>query len=69
MGIGSTWTRPADGMVMVYVPEGEFEMGSNNGETDEQPVHTVYLDGFWIDKTEVTNTVFALFVKRTGDID
>ena len=65
-GIGSTWTRPADGMVMVYVPEGEFTMGSNNGDSDEQPVHTVYLDAYWIDQTEVTNAMFTLFVERTG---
>ena len=54
-GLGRTWTRPPDGMVMVYVPAGEFEMGSTNGRRDEQPVHTVALDGFWIDRTEVTN--------------
>jgi len=66
LGIGSTWTRPADGMLMVYVPEGNFTMGSNDGSSDEQPVHTVYLDAFWIDQTEVTNAMFSLFVERTG---
>ena len=66
LGIGSTWVRPADGMMMVYVPEGEFTMGSNNGDSDEQPVHTVYLDAYWIDQTEVTNAMFTLFVERTG---
>jgi len=53
-GLGDTWTRPADGMAMVYVPAGEFEMGSTE-DSNEQPVHTVALDGFWIDRTEVTN--------------
>jgi formylglycine-generating enzyme required for sulfatase activity/serine/threonine protein kinase len=48
-------TRASDGMLMVYVPAGEFEMGSNTGDSDEQPVHTVYLDAYWIDQTEVTN--------------
>jgi len=57
-GLGDTWTRPADGMVMVYVPAGEFEMGSTEGESDEQPVHIVALDGFWIDRTEVTNAQY-----------
>jgi len=66
LGIGSTWVRPADGMMMVYVPEGEFTMGSNNGDSDEQPIHTVYLDAYWIDQTEVTNAMFTLFVERTG---
>ena len=43
---------------MVYVPAGDFSMGSDNGEADEQPVHTVFLDAFWIDQTEVTNAMF-----------
>ncbi|HUN24645.1 MAG TPA: protein kinase, partial [Anaerolineales bacterium] len=58
LGVGSTQTRARDGMRMVYVPAGEFEMGSNDGDADEQPVHTVYLDAFWIDQTEVTNAQF-----------
>jgi serine/threonine-protein kinase len=60
--IGSTWVRPTDGMVMVYVPEGNFTMGSNNGLSDERPEHTVYLDAYWIDRTEVTNAMYALCV-------
>ncbi len=51
---------------MVYVPAGEFIMGSDEGNSDEQPVHTVYLDAFYIDKTEVTNAQFAAFVSATG---
>jgi len=62
--LGDTWTRPADGMVMVYVPAGEFEMGSTQGASDEQPVHTVALDGFWIDRTEVTNAQLAAFLNE-----
>ena len=58
LSLGDTWTRPADGMVMVYVPAGEFEMGSIGGDDDEQPVHTVALDGFWIDRTEVTKAQY-----------
>jgi formylglycine-generating enzyme required for sulfatase activity len=62
-------------MVMMYVPAGEFDMGSDDDDVDyavrlcsesrsdcerewfgdEQPAHTVALDGFWIDRTEVTN--------------
>jgi formylglycine-generating enzyme required for sulfatase activity/Tol biopolymer transport system component len=74
--LGDTWIRPADGMTMVYVPGGEFQMGSDDDEVDaalemcqtyyttpcqrawfevEQPVHTVALDGFWLDRTEMTN--------------
>jgi len=40
-----------DGMELVFVPEGEFIMGSDQGADDEKPLHKVYLDSFWIDKT------------------
>jgi formylglycine-generating enzyme required for sulfatase activity len=40
---------------MVLVPAGEFIMGNNNGQQDEKPVHSVYLDAFYIDTYEVTN--------------
>ena len=47
---------------MVYVPAGEFLMGSTDddpeAEDNEKPQHTVYLDAFWIDKTEVTNAQY-----------
>jgi len=48
---------------MVYVPAGEFEMGGDCGwfgdsPSDECPEHTVYLDAFWIDRTEVTVEAF-----------
>ena len=62
--IGSTWLSPVDKMVMVYVPEGDFSMGSENGRLDELPVHTIYLDAFWIDRTEVTNRMYALCVAK-----
>ena len=88
--LGDTWTRPADGMVMVYVPGGEFQMGSSEAEIDaaselceqeiasgicskeefgcESPQHTVTLDAFWIDRTEVTNAQYALCV-ADGDCE
>ena len=34
--------------------------------TDSRPIHRVYVDGFWMDATEVTNEQFAQFVKATG---
>ncbi len=46
------WTK--DESVMVYVPPGSFPMGSVEGQRDEQPVHEVHLDGFYIDKYEVS---------------
>ena len=48
-----------DGAEMVYVPAGEFLMGSENGNSDEKPQHTVYLDEYWIYKTEVTNAQYG----------
>lgn len=62
-GIGSVLVSPLDGMEMVYVPAGEFPMGSNDREEDEKPQHNVYLDAFWIDRTEVTNGMFTLCVQ------
>jgi eukaryotic-like serine/threonine-protein kinase len=58
-GIGSTLAREQDGMVMVYVPAGEFIMGSVTGFDDEKPARTITLDAFWIDQTEVTNAMYA----------
>jgi formylglycine-generating enzyme required for sulfatase activity len=52
-GVGSTWTSPKDGMVMMFVPAGTFTMGSGSDE------HEVTLADFWIDKTEVTNAMYA----------
>ena len=51
---------------MVLIPAGEFQMGSHNGERDERPVHTVYLDAFYIDKHEVTVAEYKQFVEATG---
>ena len=64
--LGDTWTRPADGMVMVYVPAGEFQMGSEYGDDDEKPLHMVTLDPFWLDRTEVNVMQFRRFVEATG---
>ena len=49
---------------MVLIPAGEFEMGSNDAEArnNEQPVHTVYVDTFYMDETEVTNGQFKEFL-------
>ena len=51
-----------DGAPMVLVPAGEFTMGSDEGDDDEQPVHRVVLDHFYLDTFEVTNGRFAKFV-------
>lgn len=53
---------------MVWIPGGEFTMGSADplARRDEQPVHRVRVDGFWMDATEVTNAQFKAFVDATG---
>jgi formylglycine-generating enzyme required for sulfatase activity len=50
---------------MVWVPGGTFWMGDEKFP-DAKPVHKVYVDGFWMDRTEVTNEQFAKFVRATG---
>ncbi|MEO6183512.1 MAG: formylglycine-generating enzyme family protein [Verrucomicrobiota bacterium] len=50
---------------MVWIPAGTFWMGSESGQEDEKPVHEVTVDGFWMDKTEVTNEEFEKFVRAT----
>jgi len=45
---------------MLLVPAGPFTMGADGGgEDDEHPAHTVTLDAFWLDRTEVTNAAYA----------
>ncbi|MFT3823700.1 MAG: formylglycine-generating enzyme family protein [Chitinophagaceae bacterium] len=61
---------------MVWVPGGEFSMGAASMKDvkglneqalrDATPVHRVYIDGYFIDESEVTNAQFAAFVKATG---
>src|SRR5688572_33479448 len=66
LGTTRTQVSDKDSMVMVLVPADSFEMGGEFGLPDSFPAHTVYLDNFWIDQTEVTNEMFAEFVERTG---
>lgn len=53
---------------MVWIPAGEFMMGSSDdeGRSDEYPAHEVKLSGYWIDTHEVTNAQFRKFVEATG---
>ena len=62
---------------MVWIPGGEFSMGAAEpadpedvvgmeATRDSRPVHRVAVDGFWMDRTEVTNDQFAAFVEATG---
>ncbi|MBM3242184.1 formylglycine-generating enzyme family protein [Candidatus Poribacteria bacterium] len=51
---------------MVFIPAGEFMMGSENRGPDEKPAHTVYLDAYYIGKYEVTNEEYYKFWQATG---
>lgn len=62
--LGSSKVREKDGAEMLYIPEGEFEMGSNSGQEDEKPVRNIFLDGYWIDKYEVTNGLYQKCVSE-----
>ena len=56
------WNK--DGAEMSYIPAGSFEMGDHfgAGQAREWPVHTVRLDSFYMDKTEVTVGQFKVFL-------
>ena len=54
-------STPAEPEGMVLIPAGEFQMGSVEN-TDEQPVHNVYIDAFYMDKYEVTNGAYKKFL-------
>jgi formylglycine-generating enzyme len=63
---------------MVWISGGEFSMGTEDptdmicggpdAMPDARPIHRVYVDGFWMDQTEVTNEQFAKFIEATGYI-
>ena len=83
-GLGSTMVSPIDGMALLYIPAGEFEMGSNAEEAlaecqrlrggceeewfmDAEPIHTVTVDAYWIDRNEVTNAMFSVFLNEADN--
>lgn len=52
---------------MILIPAGLFEMGSESGDANERPIHTVILDNYYIDQYEVTNEQFAIFLNKQGN--
>ncbi len=54
------------GIVMIYIPAGEFTMGSDKGYNNEKPEHKVYLDDYWIGKYEVTFEQYDIYCEQTG---
>ena len=67
---GEERTNSIDGATMVYVPAGEFVMGSSDddkdAQPDEKPQHTVYLDAYSIYKNDVTVAQYRNFCTATG---
>jgi formylglycine-generating enzyme len=63
---GTSTPSPDPGMV--WIPGGTFQMGSDHHYSEERPAHSMRVDGFWIDKYEVTNEQFARFVEATGHV-
>jgi len=59
-------TNPRDSAAMIYIPAGEFVMGSSGGQYDERPQRKVYLDAYWIYKYEVTVAQYRRFCQTTG---
>ncbi|MCP4423009.1 MAG: SUMF1/EgtB/PvdO family nonheme iron enzyme, partial [Chloroflexi bacterium] len=57
------WTLPYGEPDWVDIPAGEFVMGSSDGEEDEKPQHTLYLDNYQIARVPVTNAQYRLFVE------
>ena len=64
---GDTATRSIDDGTMVYVPGGEFEMGDDGKGETMRPAHPVELSPFLLDRTEVTNRQYALFLSEEGN--
>ena len=53
---------------MLFIPGGTFQMGSDRHYPEEAPVHQVIVDGFWMDRTPVSNRQFREFVRATGHV-
>lgn len=60
----ATQVSTIDGMTMVYVPSGEFIMGSDAYSVNEKPAHIVALNVFWIDQYEITNEMYAICINK-----
>jgi formylglycine-generating enzyme required for sulfatase activity len=60
---GDEYVNRTDGSVLVWIPGGEFIMGTADGLDDQKPPHKVRVEGFWLGKHEVSNRQYARFLK------
>lgn len=58
--------EPAPHPDMIWIPGGTFRMGSDKHYPEESPAHRVAIEGFWIDRTPVSNYEFRKFINATG---
>ena len=62
--LGEVRVDERTGLTLVWIPPGEFRMGSTEGGSDERPVHTVVLrKGFWLSRYPVTNDDYRRFLR------
>ena len=62
-----TRTSSLDGMIQVHIPEGEFLMGVNEEHnSSNSPQHLIYLDAYWMDQVEITNSMYLKCMKANG---
>ncbi|MBC7617295.1 MAG: SUMF1/EgtB/PvdO family nonheme iron enzyme [Pedobacter sp.] len=68
----NSYTQKIEGTSLFYdmqsIPGGSFLMGSKNGNPDEQPIHKVKIDPFWMSKMEVTWDLFELFLYKDYEV-
>jgi len=66
---GDEWTNEKDGTVLVYVPGGEYVLGSEDINDAAKPVHRVILSPFWIGKYPLTNEQYGRFLKENPEAE
>ncbi len=62
----NTIRSSVDNREMILIPEGKFVFGSDTGDKDEAPEQIKFLDNYYIDKYEVSNKDFQLFISETN---
>ncbi len=68
----NAYAQKIEGTALSYemkpIPGGSFFMGSKTGNSDEQPIHKVAIEPFWMSKTEITWDLFELFLYKDYEV-